>query len=119
VSVRLLFDQNLSRRLVTRLEDVFPGSTHVVAVELDTATDRQVWDYAGEHDLMIVSKDSDFSQLSLLLGAPPKVVWVRIGNGPTGAVERVLRDAVGEIEAFSEDEMESILVLPAMPFAGS
>jgi hypothetical protein len=58
--VRLLFDQNLSPRLVTVLADVFPGSTHVRDVGLSSANDEEVWAYAIEHELAIVSKDSDY-----------------------------------------------------------
>jgi predicted nuclease of predicted toxin-antitoxin system len=62
--VRLLFDQNLSRRLVQLLADVYPDSLHVVDAQLDAADDRAVWDFAKDHGLIIVSKDSDFRQLS-------------------------------------------------------
>jgi len=65
--VRLLFDQNLSRRLVRELASLFPDGAHVSALGLDTATDREIWTYAGEHGYLIVSKDSDFRQLA---GAP-------------------------------------------------
>ncbi|MCZ7628044.1 MAG: DUF5615 family PIN-like protein [Microthrixaceae bacterium] len=62
--MRLLFDQNPSRTLVGGLRDVFPESQHVTALGLDTATDREIWDYAGEHGYVTASKDSDFRQLS-------------------------------------------------------
>jgi len=70
--VRLLLDQNLSRRLVGELAECFPDSAHVRAVGLEVASDREIWDYAGEHGYVIVSKDSDFRQLAFLLGPPPK-----------------------------------------------
>ena len=62
----LLFDQNLSPRLVTRLADVYPDSIHVQSLDLGSSLDRVVWDYAREHDYMIVTKDADFSEISLL-----------------------------------------------------
>jgi Domain of unknown function (DUF5615) len=65
--VRLLFDQNLSRRLVRLLADVYPDSKHVAEVHLDAADDRAVWEFAKERGLTIVSKDADFRQLSFLL----------------------------------------------------
>ena len=64
--MKLLFDQNLSRRLVGILEDVYRDSTHVALVGLDTAPDRDVWRYAGDNGYMIVSKDADFGQLAFL-----------------------------------------------------
>jgi len=66
--VKLLFDQNLSRRLVTILATEFPDSAHVGPLGLDTAPDREIWDYAAEHGYVIASKDSDFRQLAFLHG---------------------------------------------------
>lgn len=113
--MRLLFDQNLSRTLVGGLRDVFPESQHVTALGLDTATDREIWDYAGEHGYVIASKDSDFRQLAFLHGPPPKVVWLRIGNASTATVLRTLLDHTQVVEAFALSEDESLLVLPGMP----
>lgn len=71
----LLFDENLSPRLVDRLADIYPGSAHVSNVELDNAFDRAVWEYARQNDFMIVTKDADFSEMSLVSGFPPKIIW--------------------------------------------
>jgi predicted nuclease of predicted toxin-antitoxin system len=71
---RLLFDQNLSPRLVTRLAGLFPGSGHVRDVGLSRADDAGVWKFAGENGLAIVTKDGDFHQMSFVPGLPPKVV---------------------------------------------
>jgi predicted nuclease of predicted toxin-antitoxin system len=111
--VRLLLDQNLSRRLVGMLRDAFPDSVHVVEVELDAATDREIWEYAGEHDLIVVSKDSDFRQLAFLHGPPPKVVWLRVGNASTAQVATVLLDHADRIEVFVDDDEEAMLVISA------
>lgn len=81
--MKLLFDQNLSHKLVVRLADIVPDSLHVREVGLEAANDPTVWEYAREHDFIIVSKDSDMHQRSFLFGAPPKVVWVRLGNCST------------------------------------
>ncbi len=78
----LLFDQNLSRRLPALLAAEFPGSEQVLVAGLATADDRAVWAYAAAHGLAVVSKDADFARLSAVLGPPPKVIWLRIGNGP-------------------------------------
>jgi predicted nuclease of predicted toxin-antitoxin system len=111
--VRLLFDQNLSRRLLGMLRDAYPDSVHVVDVELDAATDRDIWEYAGEHDLIVVSKDSDFRQLAFLHGPPPKVVWLRVGNTSTAQIATVLLHYVERIETFVDDDEEAMLVIPA------
>jgi len=44
--VRLLIDENPSRRLVARLSDLFPGSIHVADVALAESPDAAVWEYA-------------------------------------------------------------------------
>src|SRR5262245_34544478 len=87
----LLFDQNLSRRLVRLLAAEYPGAEHVEGAGLLGADDLTVRRYAAGRGLMVVSKDSDFGHLALLHGPPPKVIWVRIGNGPTTAVAALLR----------------------------
>ena len=81
--MKLLFDHNLSYKLVGHLADLFPASEHVRNVNLHEADDRMVWEYARANGFAIVSKDEDFHQLSFLYGAPPKVVWVRLGNCTT------------------------------------
>lgn len=66
--MRLLFDENVSPRLVAGLSDVFPESVHVRDAGLSRATDAEIWDYARDHGLTIVSKDSDFHQAQLPQG---------------------------------------------------
>jgi len=110
--VRLLLDQNLSRSLVGVLAQWFPDSSHVAALGLETATDREVWSHAGEHGYLIVSKDSDFRQLAFLLGPPPKAVWLRVGNCSTSAIAELMRANTDVIDRFAASEEEALLVLP-------
>jgi predicted nuclease of predicted toxin-antitoxin system len=70
--MRLLFDHNLSPGLVQRLSDLFPQSQHVFLLGMDQADDRQIWEYAAQNQFTIVTRDSDYNDLSLLLGFPPK-----------------------------------------------
>jgi len=74
--MRLLFDENLSPKLPQRLIDLFPDSLHVRDVGMKATIDPIVWDYAKANDLMIVSKDADMHDLSLVVGNPPKVIWL-------------------------------------------
>ena len=60
---------------------------------------------------MIVSKDSDYLRLSAAFGHPPKVIWIRTGNCPTGLVYSLLRDNYDEIEAFGQNPRRSVLEL--------
>ena len=101
--MKLLFDQNLSYRLAHALRDLFPDSLHVREVGLKEADDAVVWDYAKQYGFVIVSKDTDFRQRSFVFGAPPKVIWVRLGNCSTADVEKLLRQHAQTVEAFSED----------------
>jgi predicted nuclease of predicted toxin-antitoxin system len=110
--VSLLFDQNLSRRLPALLGAEFPGSEQVIGAGLATADDRAVWAYAAAHGLAVVSKDADFSQLSAALGPPPKVIWLRIGNGPTRDVVALLRTRAADVQAFLTDPAAAVLELP-------
>ncbi len=109
--MKLLLDQNLSPRLVRRLADVYPNSTHVVEVGLDRSLDREVWAYARQHDYIIVTKDVDFSEFSLLQGFPPKIVWIRRGNCSTQEIETILRENFDGIKTMNDDAITGILEL--------
>jgi predicted nuclease of predicted toxin-antitoxin system len=109
--MRLLFDENLSPRLPQRLIDIFPDSLHVRDVGMKATIDPVVWDYAKEQNLMIVSKDSDMHDLSLVLGNPPKVIWLRLGNCSTSQVEGLLRRDFHAIELFYQDATLSLMAL--------
>ena len=89
--MKLLFDQNLSRKLVTRLVDIFPDASHVQFHELAEKTDTEIWEFAKLNDFCIVTQDADFAERSRLYDSPPKVVWLRCGNTPTNQVETLIR----------------------------
>jgi len=110
--VKLLFDQNLSPRLPFLLADLFPDSLHVRDVGLENATDTTIWEYAKQHELVIVSKDSDFQQRSLLLGHPPQFIWLRVGNCPVATIQESLRRHSVAIHAFWHNATESHLMFP-------
>ena len=110
--MKLRFDENLSPRLVWGLADLFPDSSHVNDRELGAAVDQEIWQYAADHDFVIVSKDLDFNDRSLLLGSPPKVIWLRIGNCSTGDIEHLLRTYSRQILAFESKQNETHLILP-------
>lgn len=109
--MKLLFDQNLSPRLLTSLGDVYQDSSHVRLTGLRDADDDAVWNYARENGFVIVSKDSDFRQRSFLYGFPPKVIWVRLGNCRTSEIEKLLRQRRTEMVEFCQDPTHSFLAL--------
>jgi len=101
--MKLLFDQNLSFKLCQLLADLFPESSQVRLDGLAEADDWTIWDKAGKSGHVIVSKDSDFADMAALYGAPPKVIWLRCGNQPTGVIESMLRKHAEAIFAFERD----------------
>jgi predicted nuclease of predicted toxin-antitoxin system len=109
--MKLLFDQNLSYRLVAALAVEYPGSQHVRTVGLAAAPDPGLWRYAAGNGLAITSKDSDFRHRALLYGFPPKVIWLRLGNCSTVAVAALLRSRLPDVLAFEADPSDSLLVL--------
>ncbi|WP_110989086.1 DUF5615 family PIN-like protein [Acaryochloris thomasi] len=96
--MKLLFDQNLSRKLSTRLADIFPDASHVQFHELAEKTDTKIWEFAKLHGFCIVTQDADFAERSRLYGSPPKVVWLRCGNAPTRQIESLIRSGAKAIQ---------------------
>ena len=109
--MKLLFDQNLSPRLVQRLSDLYPSSDHVYSVGLDRASDTLLWNYAREHGFALVTQDADFSEMSELLGFPPKVIWIRRGNCSTSQIESILRLHHEAIVGIDEDTTAGIITV--------
>jgi predicted nuclease of predicted toxin-antitoxin system len=109
--VKLLLDENLSDRIVPQILDLYPDSSHVKALGLLRTDDAIIWSFATEHGFTIVSKDSDFHQRSLVLGAPPKFIFLRVGNCPTSRITGLLRSEAVLVAAFIQDPTASILVL--------
>ena len=95
--MKLLFDQNLSRKLVNRSADIFPDSSHVQFHDLAEKTDTEIWEFAKLNDFCIVTQDADFPERSRLYGSPPKVVWLRCGNASTNQVEALIRSGATAI----------------------
>jgi len=101
--VKLLLDQNISFRLVKKLEPKFPGTKHVSNLGLINKSDRDIWDLAKKEGFVIVTFDSDFYEFSLTEGQPPKLIWIRSGNCATKNVERLLREKADQIAEFTND----------------
>ena len=102
--MKLLFDQNLSFKLCEQLADLFPDSPQARLAGLAEADDRALWQHAKTNNFTLVSQDSDFADMATLFGPPPKVIWLRCGNQPAAAVEKLLRRHAGAIAAFEHDK---------------
>jgi predicted nuclease of predicted toxin-antitoxin system len=109
--MKLLFDENLSPKLPLLLVSHFPDSIHVRDCGLKGFPDEMIWEYARINGFIIVSKDSDFYQRSLLYGQPPKLIWLRIGNCTRHDLINLILKHKQAIKRFSNNYAESVLVI--------
>ena len=109
--MKLLFDQNLSPRLVAQLADVFAGSLHVRQADLDRADDDAIWRFARDNGFAIVTKDSDFQERSQMAASAPRIVWIRRGNCSTQDIETMLRKHALQIAALERETDHGFVVL--------
>ena len=109
--MKLLLDENLAARILGDISDLYPESSHVGLLGLTQTDDSIIWDRARIDHFCMVSKDSDFHQRSLLFGAPPKVVFLKVGNCTTAKIISVLRSNFDLIREFCADHDASLLIL--------
>jgi predicted nuclease of predicted toxin-antitoxin system len=109
--VKLLFDANISRKIVPMLVDLFPSSSQILLSGFTGETpDKLIWEHARESNFAIVSGDSDFVRLSNRLGPPPKVIRLeRMDYSTQIAADLIRRNAIA-ISEFAESS-SAILVL--------
>jgi len=101
--MKLLFDQNISFRIVKEIIKTFPESKQVKELQLENSTDLEIWNFAKKNKFIIVTFDSDFYDISLLRGLPPKIIWLRIGNTSTKNILKVLKTNYNLIKEFAEN----------------
>jgi len=99
--MRLLFDQNISFRILKIIPELFIGSSHIKTEGLTNSTDFEIWEYARIHNFIIVTHDSDFHDLYLLKGFPPKILWFQTGNLQTSELALILKNRQNDIVEFS------------------
>jgi len=112
--MKLLLDENLSRRLVPFLQHDYPDSSQVVLLGMESATDKEVWQKAKDDGYVIVTRDADFQELSLVWGQPPKVIRLKTLNQSRAATLKVLlenREVI--IESLTERDLASVEIIPA------
>ena len=102
--MKLLFDQNISFRVVNKLQPTFPGCRQVRELNLEEKSDREIWNFANNEEYTIVTFDADFYDLVTLYGHPPKVVWLRIGNTSTDNLIKILLNHSEIIKVFVDDK---------------
>ena len=109
--MKLLLDENLSRRIVPSLQSAFPGTSQVALEGLTQSSDSQVWDFARERGFAIVTKDDDFLHLLAIRGYPPKVVLLALGNVSNDVVLDALLQAHARILSALQDEDVGLIEL--------
>jgi len=107
--MKLLFDQNISHRILRLLSDSFSDCQQVGSVGLLNRNDSDIWQFAKQNGFTIVTLDSDFFDMSVLQGYPPKVIWLRTGNMSTSELaERIILN-FSAIVSFIDDPKQSCL----------
>jgi predicted nuclease of predicted toxin-antitoxin system len=112
VGVRLLLDQHFSHKIIAALQPAFPGTIHLRDAGPAELDDGSLWSIALSGGYTIVTKDADFQLMSFTRGHPPKVIWVRTGNGASSEVLELLLRCRQLIDLFGVDDARSLLVLP-------
>ena len=110
--MKLLLDQNLSRKLVPQLQTQYPGSSQVFLLGLHTWADSDLWYYARQHGFTLVTKNTDMVDLCVLRGAPPKVLWIRTGNCSTAVVRELLARNADRILQFEHEDGVVLSLFP-------
>lgn len=87
---KLLFDQNISFRIVKKLSIYFPDCQHISDCGLLNCTDEEIWGFAKKNQFVIVTFDTDFYDMSVINGFPPKVIWIRTGNKTTNSIVELI-----------------------------
>ena len=110
--MKLLLDENLSRRLVPFLQHDYPDSSQVVLLGMESAADKDVWQRARDESYVIVTRDADFQELSLVWGQPPKVIRLKTFNQSRPATLKILLESRTLIEdALITQDLASIEIV--------
>jgi predicted nuclease of predicted toxin-antitoxin system len=108
--MKLLFDENLSRRLVRAVQGFFPGSVHVTETGLSSASDRRIWDFAGQNGFAIITADADFIAIANTLGPPPKVIVLENCNYPTEIAAQVISENAIRLSEFERNDRAFLIL---------
>ncbi len=102
--MKLLFDQNISFRILSKIDENFPDAKQVRLLEIENFSDIEIWKYAHKNDFTIVTFDGDFYDLSKFKGFPPKIIWLRFGNTKTDFIASILNSKHALISEFIQSE---------------
>ncbi|SEA34555.1 Predicted nuclease, contains PIN domain, potential toxin-antitoxin system component [Porphyromonadaceae bacterium NLAE-zl-C104] len=112
MQIRLLLDANLSWRSVSILKQYFDDCCHVDDIGLSVpAKDTEIWEYAKQQEMIIVTNDEDFLHLAGIKGFPPKVILLRVGNQSRKHIEQLLINMKSQITLFIDSPEYGVLEL--------
>ena len=112
--MKLLFDQNISFRILRLLPDSFSDCRHVRSVGLNDCNDAKIWQYAKQNGFTVVTFDADFFDISVLRGFPPKIVWLRTGNLTTNEIAEHIILNYANIVSFIDNPDQSCLEIDCL-----
>ena len=101
--MKLLFDQNISFKIISKLIHIFPESQLVRMAGLENKADIEIWNYAKLNNMTTVTFDADFFDIANLKGHPPKVIWLRIGNNTTENIAQLFSKKIDLLKDFIEN----------------
>jgi predicted nuclease of predicted toxin-antitoxin system len=107
--MKLLFDQNISFRILRLLPNYFTDCKHISSVGLNDCDDTEIWQYAQQNNFTIVTFDADFFDISVLKGFPPKIIWLRTGNLTTSEIANCLILNYSNMVSFIDNSDQSCL----------
>jgi predicted nuclease of predicted toxin-antitoxin system len=107
--MKLLLDENLSRRIIPMIQDAYPESSQIALLGMESANDKAVWAYAQQQGFILVTQDSDFNEMSVLYGHPPKIIWLKCGNQPRKRIVEILLSIQEDVTAFATNPTISCL----------
>lgn len=107
--MKLLFDQNISPKILKKKIWKDVSLQHVRFVGLQDSPDLEIFLFARANGYSIVTFDSDFFDLSLIKGHPPKIIWIRTGNLTTESISKILLKHSQPITEFIQSETGGVL----------
>lgn len=107
----MLFDANISFRILELIKSNIPNASHTSQHSLNSATDINIWNFAQKNHFCIVTKDSDFNDLAITRGAPPKIIWLKVGNLKTDLLAEFILSHAIKIDQFLNDDHSAVLIL--------
>ncbi|WP_425392246.1 DUF5615 family PIN-like protein [Ekhidna sp.] len=113
--MKLLFDQNISPKILNRLPKEFSECEQVRFVGLEDATDLEIFEYAKANGFAVVTFDSDFVDLNALRGTPPKIIYLNTGNLTTKSISELILNNLLSIQHHLNSNTDDILELLKAP----